>query len=69
MPLEVDRLAYVEHHEARFDEFRFDVSVGEDGKVWVSFHEASKCAFSCSLTDLEECVRFALKHAVEEVAS
>ena len=55
-----------ERHELRFEEFRFDATMDEEGEVWVSFHEGGKCAFSCSFSDLAICLEFATRHAAQE---
>lgn len=59
--------AATERHELSFEEFDVRVSVEHDGNVWISFHEASKCAFTISATDLSMVAAFVEKHAEIEL--
>ena len=56
-----------EKHELSFEEFDARVSVEADGRVWISFHEASKCAFTIGADDLSVLVAFVEKHGDVEL--
>lgn len=56
-----------ERHELSFEEFDVRVSVEHDGRVWISFHESSRCVFTIEASDLSLVVAFTEKHGDVEL--
>lgn len=54
-----------EKHELLFDDFDLRVSVKQDGKIWISFQEFGKCAFSCDWDTFRECMDFIGTHGLK----